>query len=491
MSAPAGTEFYVSATGSDSNSGKSASSPMASLASLLNVYTLQPGDIINVGSGTYVLPSAIVLGASDSGAAGDPIQIIGQGASTIFESASTAASTSIFEFDGAHDVTLENLALVGGGTGVDIVPNSGDVDISLQGLNISGFSTSGVNVGAGATSFSITGSNIHDPVLISGSDVADGVDIDASANATISNDTFSKLRYGVNITTTVALTISGSTFNADNEGINANYSGSTISYLNVDNNTVTSSTTIGMYLAFPQAAPGLVSIEGNTVTGSGGVGIEEFGAATIEGNTTSNGVIGLEVSGGNVSNPLTYVYDNTVTGNSNEGINIGGVGANVTGNTISGNNIGVFAQSSASNVTNNLFLNNTSIGISNTLFARILNNTLVQAGGIAIQNTSTSTTNIENNIFQMTGGTVFNVGAADQLAFSSNYNMFDLLGGATMANWGGHRFRPGFMAVRHRDGRQQPVRRSAIHRSWRRQLARLCASVDVAGYRRWRSPFAL
>ena len=50
---------------------------------------------------------------------------------------------------------------------------------------------------------------------------------------------------------------------------------------------------------------------------------------------------------------------------------------------------------------------------------------------------TTSSEDIENNIFQMTGGTVFDVPAADQVQFASNYNMFYLLAGATMADWGG------------------------------------------------------
>ncbi len=50
----------------------------------------------------------------------------------------------------------------------------------------------------------------------------------------------------------------------------------------------------------------------------------------------------------------------------------------------------------------------------------ILNNTFVQADGTAIQNIYTSPIIIKNNIFQMSGGTVFNVPAADQAGFSSN-----------------------------------------------------------------------
>ena len=137
MSAPAGANFYVSTTGNDSNSGKSAASPMASLAALMNAYTLQPGDIIHVGAGTYALPTSVVLTAADSGAR-EILSRLSAGAATIF-SGDVAATSPIFEFDGGHDITLENMTLRGGTIGVDVVDNSGSVDVTLQGLEISGF----------------------------------------------------------------------------------------------------------------------------------------------------------------------------------------------------------------------------------------------------------------------------------------------------------------------------------------------------------------
>ena len=86
-------------------------------------------------------------------------------------------------------------------------------------------------------------------------------------------------------------------------------------------------------------------------------------------------------------------------------------------------------------IANNLLLNNT-IAVDNAAgaTASIYNDTVVQNGGIAIQNLASATPiTIENSIFKMTGGTVFNVPAADQGMISSDYNMFDLLSGATMA----------------------------------------------------------
>ena len=409
--APAGNEFYISATGSNSNSGKSPSAPMASLAALLNIYTLEPGDIINVGAGTCTLPAAIVLGAADSGSPGDPIQIIGQGATTIFQSASNASTSSVFEFDGAHDVTIENLAIAGGGTGVNILANTGGSDISLQGLNISGFSNMGIDVGAGATNFSITGSDIHDPLTARS---YDGIDIDTSANATIDNNTFLNLRYGVNVTSQVSLTIDNNTFTTDNEGVNINIDGSTIIGLTVDDNTVTSPTGTGLYIDLPYNGPGIVFIEGNMVSGSPYDGIYEFGDALISGNTLTNNAVGIETSTGDTSVGVSTVTGNTITGSTTYGIEIDYQGALVSGNTISSSVIGIYNISTAGLIKNNLLVNNTSIAIQNNSTASIFNDTIVQAGGIAIEQTTTNPIDIENNIFQMTGGAVFSVAAADQ-----------------------------------------------------------------------------
>ncbi|MEO6842783.1 MAG: right-handed parallel beta-helix repeat-containing protein [Bradyrhizobium sp.] len=428
VAAPAGNNFYINATGSDSNDGKSQASAMASLAALLNVYKLQPGDTVHVGAGTYTLPSSITLGASDSGAAGNPIQIIGAGPSTIFNAGTTASSTSIFTFNGAHDVTLENMALVGGGTGVTIMPNTGSTDVSLQGLDISGFSNDGLNVGAGAANFSLTGSNIHDPLT---AQIYDGIDVDSSVNAVISNDTFSKTRYGVNATGSLSLTISHDTFTANYEGVNINYSGQIVNALSIDSNTITGSANVGIYVSLFVPSFGIASITNNTVTGSQAVGILASGAIAVQSNTVTNDVIGLELSGN------ATAIGNTVTGNSNEGIEVDGSFETVQGNTISGNNTGLYSQSNQSIISNNLFLNNTTIGIRNVGSLAVLNNTFVQIGGTAIQNSANQALSVENNVFRMTGGTVFTIPANDQSSFSSNYNMFDLLGGASMALWAG------------------------------------------------------
>ena len=62
---------YTTAVGNDLNSGKTPNAPMADLAALLRAYTLLPGDVVYIDTGSYVLLTDLILGASDSGAGPD------------------------------------------------------------------------------------------------------------------------------------------------------------------------------------------------------------------------------------------------------------------------------------------------------------------------------------------------------------------------------------------------------------------------------------
>ena len=438
IAAPAGNDFYVSATGSDLNNGKSASTPMASLAALLNVYTLQPGDTVFVGAGTYTLPTAIMLGADDSGTPGDPVQIIGAGSSTIFNRSTTAAGTPVFEIDGGHDITLENMAVTGGSIGVDLVATSGSTDISLQGLDISGFENYGVYLGAGDTGFSMTGSTINSPAA--GANAA-GVYVTNVENVLINDDVMNGLYYGVYVVANnfdvLGVTVSNSTFTSDSEGIDGYvpYIAAGTNYFDIEGNTITSPKYDGIYA---NLLYGTSTVSGNTITGStaNGIDVNISGVSIVELNQLINDPIGILASG---SDPV--VLNNTVTGSSEFGIEASTTGGLFKQNTISNSVVGLYADGYGTTFENNLLTGNTSIAIESSTSAAlandIFNNTIVQTGGIGVEVTTANPVDIENNIFQMTGGTVFVAPAADQAGFASNYNLFNLLGGAVMADWAG------------------------------------------------------
>ena len=58
---------YTSVTGNDANSGKRPDAPMATLQALIATYDLEPGDVVYVDTGVYVLSTNLVIGDEDSG----------------------------------------------------------------------------------------------------------------------------------------------------------------------------------------------------------------------------------------------------------------------------------------------------------------------------------------------------------------------------------------------------------------------------------------
>ncbi|MBC9882178.1 LEPR-XLL domain-containing protein, partial [Bradyrhizobium sp. INPA01-394B] len=446
MVAPAGNAYYVNdgstagdvyttAVGNDANSGKTAADPMASLAALLNVYQLKAGDIVYVDSGTYNIPTQITFNAQDSGVSGNPVRIVGAGnGQTVFDRGSTASGTAVFRFSGGHDISVEGLTLKRGETTVDIT-SPGSVDIALKNDDISGYSSIGINVGAGNSGFTLTGSKIHDVSLGS----TYGVYIYNGSNDLISGNTFANLAatypfaYGISASSSLGpVTISGNTF------INVGYAiAATVGYMPTPLTALTVTSNVisggnqGIYLS---DSYGISLIQGNTITGSSGFGIDGDGARTkVDHNETGNDTIGIEVSGNAVAT------NNNVHDNSNTGIQgVGSNGALASGNLIKNNGIGV--SQNIYTVANNILVGN-AIGIDvASTYQSILNNTFDQASGIAIrfrQNSSSYTFDIENNIIRMSGGTVFDADAVHQTGITSDWNLFSLSGAATLANWAG------------------------------------------------------
>jgi hypothetical protein len=58
---------WTTAVGNDANDGLSSNTPKRSIRAILDAYDLEPGDVIRVDAGTYVLTANIVIGAQDSG----------------------------------------------------------------------------------------------------------------------------------------------------------------------------------------------------------------------------------------------------------------------------------------------------------------------------------------------------------------------------------------------------------------------------------------
>lgn len=136
--APLGTDYFVNdnsqvgdvyttAVGINQNSGKSADQPMASLAALLRVYDLEPGDTVLLDAGSYNLLSNIRLDEQFSG-----VTIKGPGNNlAVIDRQVKENNSYVFEFVGADDVTIEGVSITGAMRGVNAEWDSGSHRVHL------------------------------------------------------------------------------------------------------------------------------------------------------------------------------------------------------------------------------------------------------------------------------------------------------------------------------------------------------------------------
>ncbi|MBI1395302.1 MAG: LEPR-XLL domain-containing protein, partial [Betaproteobacteria bacterium] len=107
---------YTTAVGSDTNDGLTPDKPKASIRSVLDTYDLNPGDIILVDTGYYLLGTNIPVAAQDSGVTIEGS--VGVGHASVLDRGNTNAGTAVFELQGASDVTLSHLSVTGAQTGI-------------------------------------------------------------------------------------------------------------------------------------------------------------------------------------------------------------------------------------------------------------------------------------------------------------------------------------------------------------------------------------
>src|SRR5262249_46335927 len=108
-----GNQYFVSPSGDNRNSGKSANQPMKTLAALVDAYDLDPGDSVQVASGTYRDYRNLVLRQDDGG-----VLIYGLATGAVLNRGNQSAGSYVVEMAGADEVTLAYLELVGGNVGL-------------------------------------------------------------------------------------------------------------------------------------------------------------------------------------------------------------------------------------------------------------------------------------------------------------------------------------------------------------------------------------
>ena len=451
---------YTTAVGNDANSGKSPDQPLASLGALLRAYSLGPGDTVYVDTGNYTLATDLSLGTADSGSgttAATQVLITGptNGGVAILNRANTASGTAVFHIT-AGDVTIANLLLENASEVVDVTAGAG---LTLLNDTVQGSANVGVLLEGSdnITNFTLSGSTLRN-------NTHEGLSIGSgNTGAVISNDLAYDNGYsGINVSG-AAETLSGDT--SYGNGIVYRYDG--IDAYGTDSVVLDS-------LAYGNIGEGIYSrgtIEDSTAFGNG---TDEFQAdgGTIIGSTAhdersvygssaaitlTNAAVAIDDTAylsvdGFYVGPGSSVTDSRAYANSDDGIDISGYGAPnvVTGDTIYGNTTGIGGDlrnygysaiiSSAATIENDLIYGNSTVGIGFNSGTGVVidNNTFDQAGAPAIAVVGYANNEaIENNIFVESGSPAITVDATSESGIGSDYNVFDLSGGATIGTFAG------------------------------------------------------
>ncbi|MCC7081093.1 MAG: right-handed parallel beta-helix repeat-containing protein [Burkholderiales bacterium] len=389
---------YASAIGNNANDGKSAATPMASLAALLRAYDLDPGDVIHVDTGVYNLTTNIVLTAQDSGVTiRGPVLITHD---AVLDRGNTGNTAMVFQFTGATDVTLESLNLTGGFEGIDVIGSTGNDRVTLRFMDIYSNADEGIELLTGHSDWFIADSRIHNNATkgIAGQN-AERLRIER--NEIYGNDT------GLLVT-----------------------AGSAANQVLVLGNDVHDNAAIGI------SAGSNAVIRGNRVYnhgGSGDFGISvSAGTSLVEDNDVYVNATGISVTSGT---PVTAnrVYDN--------GVGIRSSGGIVSRNQVYSNSTGI-VDASGSQVFGNLIYANTNVGLDiaggHTAGARVAySNTIWQDTGSAIRAATGSNHRLRDNVVSIGTGYAIDVATAAQSGFSSDWNLIELrTASGQVGRWG-------------------------------------------------------
>lgn len=439
--ASAATQFYVNgsgtpgvfttAAGNDANSGLDPAHPKATIQALLAAYQLGAGDTIFVDEGTYNLSSNLVLTSVNNG-----LTIDGAGnAATILDRTNTSSTTSyVFDLQVTNGITIENLAITGGYYGINAVyTTASDTNLTIKNdafysnNEVGLFLANNYSITTVATGDVITNNVFHDMLSSDSSSNYYGYGLEATGDQiTLSNNIAYNLGQGLYIANGAGSTVTGNTVYQATYGIdtaNANVSG------NIVHNT-------GTGIEFSGTG---YTLSGNTIYNNTSNGIS-LSSGTASGNVVYGNSTGIEFYGDATAS------DNLVYNNSTAGIN-GANGSNILGNVLYGNGIGITLSSYASaadggpTIENNLVYNNVTGGIylSGGDHTPILNNTVYQTAGYALEIASTNTNDVEvrDNIFWVTSGLDISVGSAAEQNVAINFNDLYATGSGQVGQWNG------------------------------------------------------
>ena len=307
--------------------------------------------------------------------------------------------------------------------------------------------------------------------LLSPTTTSYGVEVNQASNPLITNDSVTLnpgggSNYGVYFTQVASGTVTNDIFNGANAYspiplyVNSstnllvnNVTTSASTYYGIDvsgtsglieNSTINASnSTFGLQISGPNG--GMIIAEGNTVFGeiagnSGGGALNVGSYAEALNNTVYNSNIGITVSGTGSLAEGNVVYNDTI--GAGVGIEVEGSGT-AQGNTIYGSTYGIIDDGPTTLVENNtLYGNTTGIQVgqyTNSTNHVIVNNTIVQSSGVALNlySGSASYTTFYDNILSLSNAVGIVAPQVAQVGFVSDYNLYNVQAGATVATWSG------------------------------------------------------
>ncbi|WP_404310489.1 right-handed parallel beta-helix repeat-containing protein [Neorhodopirellula lusitana] len=392
-------DLFATTVGNDLNDGLTASTPKATLQSLINDQDLGPNDLVVWDTGTYT--SNTVVTAIDEGAA-----YVGSVGGTIISGSGTKLT-----FSDADNNTVHSLQFTNSSTAIHTTSDLGNES---------------------------TGNVIRNNVF---TDTTTAIYVESGNGELLSGNVISGsgsygVRYTPGTTNTDTTVIEGNQISDKSTGIYVSSPGTTAS-IQISQNTI-SGNTHGINVS--RGSNNLLAhIYQNDVFGNTtGLRIQSDGAETfnndIYNNTTGiqgDSYYGFGLIGGNDWSQPNLIHDNDV------GVLLRSSSGALQFNEIYSNMTGVQIES-AIDVNHNLIYRNTDQGIlaSDADNASIASNTIYAAVGDGIRvNSFTSGLSLRHNIIQADADYTLYVATDSQVGFTSDYNNLYKTGSANLVWW--------------------------------------------------------
>ncbi|MBN1674683.1 MAG: right-handed parallel beta-helix repeat-containing protein [Kiritimatiellae bacterium] len=337
-------DVYTTAAGDDGNDGLGASSPKATLQSVLDTYSLRGGDVVKIDTGTYTLTGSIIITTNDAGSTGNPVTFLGNTNSPATVLDRGNLSESVFYLHFTDCIRLQNLVCRGGSEGVRVEGTSEDFCTGVEIVQCEAYSNNyyGLYL-TGCSNLTVEGNACHDQLYYTAVGIGgNNLYGEIRGNACWAHGDFNNCAYGITIWEHAHVVVENNVVH-DILGGGIRVEGADAV---VRNNHSYSNTRRGI-------EGSAAELSGNVVYLNGGEGVTMSGAVLQQNVVQSNKATGVEAYACVVVNNLLYhngyeagdywnlrahatplVANNTVYGGSGMQLNIGDYAVTTNRNNI-------------------------------------------------------------------------------------------------------------------------------------------------------------